>query len=308
MHNGDRKYLEAQKPYLTVLLKRLAELIGPDGREHIDGMRFLDWPSSPNEQGVTAGLQGLLVMTLDSGARLMTALGDKDTANLCATAAARGRKVVPNVNQSKSGAALLSLAGMMPAKQVSDDVLKVGGPKNISTFYGYYVLQALAKSGDTDTALDFIRTFWGTMLDYGATTFWEDFNLDWTNNAARIDELVPPGKKDLHGDYGAYCYIGFRHSLCHGWASGPTAWLSEHVLGVTPLEPGCKVVRIAPQLGNLQWAEGDYPTPHGIIHVRHDRQADGTILSKITVPPGVKVDKVNAGSSVKIDAASRRSE
>ena len=308
MHNGDRKYLEAQKPYLTVLLKRLAELIGPDGREHIDGMRFLDWPSSPNEQGVTAGLQGLLVMTLDSGARLMTALGDKDTANLCATAAARGRKVVPNVNQSKSGAALLSLAGMMPAKQVSDEVLKVGGPKNISTFYGYYVLQALAKSGDTDTALDFIRTFWGTMLDYGATTFWEDFNLDWTNNAARIDELVPPGKKDLHGDYGAYCYIGFRHSLCHGWASGPTAWLSEHVLGVTPLEPGCKVVRIAPQLGNLQWAEGDYPTPHGIIHVRHDRQADGTILSKITVPPGVKVDKVNAGSSVKIDAASRRSE
>ena len=40
---------------------------------------------------------------------------------------------------------------------------------------------------------------------------------------ARIDELVPPGKKDLHGDFGAYCYVGFRHSLCHGWASGPTA-------------------------------------------------------------------------------------
>ena len=291
MHIGDRKYLEAQQHYLTVLLKRLAGLIGPDGREHIDGMRFLDWPSSSNQQGVTAGLQGLLVMTLDSGARLMTVLNDKDTANLCATAAARGRKVVPDVNHSKSGAALLSLAGMLPAKQVSDEVLKVGGPKNISTFYGYYVLQALAKSGDTDAALDFIRTFWGTMLDYGATTFWEDFNLDWTNNAARIDELVPPGKKDLHGDYGAYCYKGFRHSLCHGWASGPTAWLSEHVLGVTPLEPGCQLVRIAPQLGNLQWAEGDYPTPHGVIHVRHDRRTDGTIQSKITVPPGVKVEK-----------------
>lgn len=308
MHNGDRRYLEAQKPYLTVLLKRLAGLIGPDGHEHIDGMRFLDWPSSPNEQGVTAGLQGLLVMTLESGARLMTVLEDKDTADLCVTAAARGRKVVPNVNQSKSGAALLSLAGMMPAKQVSDEVLKVGGPKNISTFYGYYVLQALAKSGDSDTALDFIRAFWGTMLDYGATTFWEDFNLDWTANAARIDELVPPGKKDLHGDYGAYCYIGFRHSLCHGWASGPTAWLSEHVLGVTPLEPGCKVVGIAPQLGNLQWAEGDYPTPNGVIHVRHDRQADGTIQSKITVPPGVKVDKVNAGSSVNTEGAAGRQD
>jgi hypothetical protein len=291
MHNGDRQYLEAQKTYLTALLKRLAELIGPDGRERIDGMRFLDWPSSPNKQGVTAGLQGLLVMTLESGARLMTALGDKESAALCSTAAARGHKVVPDANQSKSGAALLSLAGMSDAKRVADDVLKAGGPRNISTFYGFYVLQALAKSGDTATALDFIRTYWGAMLDYGATTFWEDFNLDWTNNAARIDELVPPGKKDLHGDYGAYCYKGFRHSLCHGWASGPTAWLSQTVLGVKPLEPGFRRVRIAPQLGNLQWAEGDYPTPRGVIHIRHDRRPDGTIKSKTTVPPGVEVVK-----------------
>jgi H/ACA ribonucleoprotein complex subunit 4 len=29
---------------------------------------------------------------------------------------------------------------------------------------------------------------------------------------------------DIHGDFGDHCYRGFRHSLCHGWASGPTAW------------------------------------------------------------------------------------
>ena len=253
-------------------------------------MRFLDWPSSPNHQGVTAGLQALLVMTLESGARLMTTLGDAGTAKLCAEAAARGRKVVPDVNKSKSGAALLALAGMMDAKQTSDAVLKVGGPKDISTFYGFYVLQALAKSGDAETALDFIRTYWGAMLDLGATTFWEDFNLDWTPNAARIDELVPPGKKDIHGDFGAYCYEGFRHSLCHGWASGPTAWLSQNVLGVKPLEPGCKRVRIAPQLGNLKWAEGAYPTPLGPIRVRHDRKPDGTIASRIDAPPEIRVE------------------
>ena len=291
MHHGNREYLEAQKGYLTPLLRRLANLIGPDGKERIDGMRFLDWPSSLNQPGVTAGLQGLLVMTLESGSRLMAALGDKDTAKLCVEAAARGRMVVPDVNKSKSGAALLSLAGMLDAKHVSDEVLKVGGPKDLSTFYGFYVLQALAKSGDTDTALGFIRTYWGAMLDFGATTFWEDFNLEWTNNAARIDELVPPGKKDLHGDYGAYCYVGFRHSLCHGWASGPTAWLSQNVLGVKPLEPGFKRVRIVPQLGDLQWGEGDYPTPLGTIHVRHERQPDGTVKSKITAPPGVEVEK-----------------
>jgi hypothetical protein len=289
MHYGNRQYLEAQKTYLTALLKRLVNLIGPDGKERIDGMRFLDWPSSSNPQGVTAGLQGLLVMTLESGARLMTVLGDADTAKLCTEAAARGRKVVPEVNKSKSGTALLSLAGMMDAKKVSDDVLKVGGPRDISTFYGFYVLQALAKSGDTDTALDFIRTYWGAMLDFGATTFWEDFNLDWTNNAARIDELVPPGKKDIHGDYGAYCYVGFRRSLCHGWASGPTAWLSQNVLGVKPVEPGCRKIKIEPHLGDLRWVEGTYPTPQGVVKIRHERRPDGSIKSVVKAPPGVEI-------------------
>lgn len=289
MHHGDRAYLAAQKPYLSALLKKLSALIGPDGREKINGMRFLDWPSSPNKQGVTAGLQGLLVMTLESGSRLMQVLDDPTTAALCNEAAARGRKVAPAVNASKSGAALLSLAGMMDAKKTADEVLKIGGPKNVSTFYGFYVLQALAKAGETDTALEFISKYWGAMLDLGATTFWEDFDLDWTNNAARIDELVPAGKKDVHGGYGAYCYIGFRHSLCHGWASGPTAWLSENVLGVTPLEPGFKRVRIVPQLGRLKWAEGTYPTPLGAIKVRHERQADGSVKSKIDAPVGMVV-------------------
>lgn len=35
-------------------------------------------------------------------------------------------------------------------------------------------------------------------------------------------------------DGGAWCYVGLRHSFCHGWASGPTAWLSRHVLGIEP--------------------------------------------------------------------------
>ncbi len=257
LHHGNRDYLSAQQPYLTALLKRLANLVGPDGKERINGMRFLDWPSSDNQQGVTAGLQGLLVMTLDSGARLMTELGDSDTATLCAEAAARGRKVVPGVNHSKSGAALLSLAGMMDAKLTSDEVLKAGGPQGISTFYGFYVLQALGKSGDVDTALEFIRTYWGAMLDMGATTFWEDFDLEWTENAARIDELVPAGKKDIHGDFGAYCYIGFRHSFCHGWASGPTAFLSQQVLGVKPLEPGFRRVPHRAPVGSTQVGRRD---------------------------------------------------
>ena len=155
--------------------------------------------------------------------------------------------------------------------------MAVDGAKRMSTFYGYYVLQARAKAGDYQGCLDCIRTYWGGMLDLGATTFWEDFNLDWTANAAGIDELVPPGKKDIHGDFGNYCYKGLRHSLCHGWASGPTPWLTEHVLGIQIVNPGCKAIKIEPHLGDLKWVEGTFPTPFGILKVRHESQPDGTV-------------------------------
>lgn len=288
-HHGNRAYLEGQKEYLAQLLRHLATFVGPDGKESLDGMRFLDWPTSENKRAVNEGLQGMLVWAMESGGRLMTTLGDRDTAKLCSDVVARLRKVTPESSGRKSPAALLALAGLADAKAVAETVLKKDGAHDVSTFYGFYVLQALARARETDTALDFISTYWGAMLDFGATTFWEDFDLEWTKDAGRIDELVPPGKKDLHGDCGAFCYLGFRHSFCHGWASGPTAWLSQNVLGVQPVEPGFRTVRVVPQLGRLKWAEGTYPTPLGPIHVRHDRGADGKITSKIETPPGMTV-------------------
>ena len=104
---------------------------------------------------------------------------------------------------------------------------------------------------DWQGALDAIRQYWGGMLKMGATSFWEDFNLEWMENAAPIDELVPEGKVDIHGDWGAYCYIKFRHSLCHGWASGPCPFMTHYILGIRIEEAGCKKLRIDPQLGDL---------------------------------------------------------
>ncbi|QTN30984.1 alpha-L-rhamnosidase [Akkermansiaceae bacterium] len=288
LHHGNLPYLTAQKPYLTDLLKRLSTFVDADGKETLDGHRFLDWPTADDKVAVHEGLQAMMTMTMESGSRLSTILGDKETAALCDATAAKLRKHSPASSGRKSPAALLSLAGLRDAKQVSEGTLKKDGPKDLSTFYGFYVLNALAKSGDIQTGLDFISQYWGGMLDFGATTFWEDFDLAWTENAGRIDEIVPPGKKDLHGDFGAHCYIGFRHSFAHGWAGGPTAWLSANVLGVRPVAPGCAQVVIAPNLGNLEWAEGTYPTPRGPIKVRHDKQADGSIKSTVELPAGIE--------------------
>jgi hypothetical protein len=285
-HHGDLNYLKQQQPYLTALLKRLSTYVDPGGREKLDGMRFLDWPTFENKTAVHEGLQAMMTLTMESGARLCEILEDRDTARLCIDTAKLLRKHQPEASGRKSPAALLSLAGFRDAADVAM-VLKKDGPKDLSTFYGFYVLNALAKSGDIDTGIDFISKYWGGMIDFGATTFWEDFDLAWTSNAGRIDEPIAPGNKDLHGDFGAHCYLGFRHSFCHGWAGGPTAWLSKNVLGVEPLAPGCAKVRIRPRLGRLTWVEGTYPTPHGAIRVRHEKQVDGSVKSTITLPPGV---------------------
>ena len=285
-HHGNLDYLRQQQPYLAALLKRLTTFVDADGREKLDGMRFLDWPTFENKTAVHEGLQAMMTLTMESGARLSEILGDTETSKLCTDTAKLLRKHLPKSSGRKSPAALLSIAGFRDPADVAK-VLKQDGPKDLSTFYGFYVLNALAKSGDIDTGLDFISQYWGGMLDFGATTFWEDFDLDWTQNAGRIDEPVATGKKDLHGDFGAHCYVGFRHSFCHGWAGGPTAWLSRNVLGVTPATPGCATVRITPNLGRLSWAEGTYPTPKGPIHVRHEKQADGSVKSIVKLPDGI---------------------
>lgn len=286
--HGNLEYLKQQQPYMTALLKRLMNYIGEDGKEKLDGQRFLDWPTADDKTAVHEGLQAMMAMTMDSGARISDLYNDPELAKACTEASAKLRTHTPESSGRKSPAALLALAGLRDADEVSDNVLKKDGAKDLSTFYGFYVLNALAKSGDIQTGLDFISQYWGGMLDFGATTFWEDFNLEWTENAGRIDEIVPEGKKDLHGDFGAHCYIGFRHSFAHGWAGGPTAWLSENILGIKPMAPGCAKVKITPNLGNLDWVEGTFPTPKGAIKVRHEKQPDGTIKSKIELPNGIE--------------------
>ena len=291
MHNGDLNYLKQQKTYLTALLKQYIKKITPNNSEDLnDGARFLDWPSSTDPKAIHAGLQAMMVMTLNAGAELCTALNDPITAQKCKAAIARLKKNVPDPGASKQAAALLSLSGLMPADK-ANQILSVGGVHNYSTFFGYYMLQAKAKAGDYQGAIDAIKNYWGPMLALGATTFWEDFNIDWIPNAGRIDELVPPGKKDIHGDYGAFCYKGFRHSLCHGWASGPTPWLTQYVLGVNVMAPGCAVLKIAPHLGNLTYAEGSYPTPLGIVTIKDTKLPNGKIRIDVKAPKGVKIIK-----------------
>lgn len=288
MAHGDIEYLREQKPYLQDLVKQIVSKV-KDGKEQMNGNRFLDWPSSEDPDAIHAGLQAMTIMALEKASLISKVLEDFETQNICDGTISTMREYLPNVNQSKQAAALLAISGLLDPLVAYDKVLKVGGAKGFSTFYGYYMLEAMAAAGKHQEAMEIISQYWGGMLDLGATTFWEDFNIDWLENAGRIDKLIPQGKVDIHGTYGDYCYVGHRHSLCHGWASGPTAWLSEHVLGVKISKPGGREYTVSPNLGDLNFVEGTYPTPYGVIAIRHVKNSDGSVKTEVNSPEEVKV-------------------
>lgn len=287
---GDDSYLEKHHAYLKATFDNIERHISSSNT--LTGIKrpFLDWPTEHNRTAVLAGMQALAVMAARTGKELAEALGDAEWAEQCRKMESRLASVHPQPAGSKQAAALLALTRLQDPQTMFSEVLGVNGNEGVSTFYGYYMLEGMAAAGEVQRAIDTVRAYWGGMLDMGATSFWEDFNLAWTNNAFRIDQYPIPGKKDVHGDYGEFCYSGFRHSLCHGWSSGPAAWLINRVLGIRPASPGCRDVEVKPCLGNLAWAEGAMALPGGrVIKVSAHYLEDGRLDVKIDAPTDVRV-------------------
>ena len=303
---GDADYLARHHRYLSETVARIVSCITPSNTFETADRTILDWPTEHNTAAKRAGIQALAVLALRDGAFLSEELSDSVLAKTCRRAAGRiAAQPCPSPNGSKQAAALLALAGMADARTVFREVLGRNGHDGVSTFYGYYLLEAMSAAGEDTRALDTVRDYWGAMLDVGATSFWEDFKISWTNDCFRIDELPVSGKKDIHGDYGEFCYPGFRHSLCHGWSSGPAAWLIGHVLGIRPLEAGCRTVQVRPSLGGLDWAEGAMALPCGeAVRVRVEKDAAGALKVDVCAPQGVRLVRGDTDEGARATSAS----
>ncbi len=141
----------------------------------------------------------------------------------------------------------------------------------ITPYYGYYVIEAMAKMGHRAEALDWIRNYWGGMLAEGATSYWEAYDPYWH-------------KRDFHGSLQADNRSGYFVSLAHGWSSGVVPWLMDQIVGINPAAPGFSVVDIRPNLAGLSWVRGGEPTPRGMIEVSV-KQRTGETEVQVDLPP-----------------------
>jgi alpha-L-rhamnosidase len=290
LHSGDKDFLASQRDNLLRILAGMdTTLDATTGllASNQQAWLFVDWAPALNinspETRIGTHLQYIRAYT--AAARLFSYLGD---AGNSAKYDARARKSIaaaqaafrdPRTGTYGTTWQVNALAAL--AIPDSDNVaiwinvlshVKQDSPADpvISPYFNAYVIDAMASLGHRREALEWIRQYWGGMLAEGATSFWEAYDLRWP-------------KSDPHLSLQADRTSGYFVSLAHGWSSGPTAWLQEKILGVTPLDPGYDTVDVHPDLLDLTWAYGTVPTPHGLIKINLDKQR-GIILD---LPRGV---------------------
>lgn len=284
LYTGDNEFIVENKEYAISLIRIISELINTDGTDNLPGY-FLDWPCNNKPQSIS-GSRALLALALTSSAELCKIYEEYDLSAICTDK----KNILINTQLNSYGAkqvtAVAALAGWIDEESAGKEIL-TNGAAGWSTFMSYYLLKTASKHSMTE-ALDALQSYYGAMLEMGATTFWEDFDLSWINNSTPIDMIPDDDRTDIHGDFGAFCYKGLRHSLCHGWSSAPTAFLAEEVLGVKIVAPGCKTIILEPDLGNLNFAEGLFPTPHGNVFISCTKN-DNIIKTVYSAPAGVEI-------------------
>lgn len=289
MQNGRYEYLKSRHDAIVNIIKLMSRHISSDGNFAASGRCLFDWPSWHDGKMSATGIHSVVKMMFDAAEYLLCELGDEDNAKFCRECAAVMSKAVFPDFDYKQISAMHVMSGLRDAETENRRLLSKNGAYGISTFLGMFTFAARALAGDAKSVLSDIKGLYGKMLDIGATSFWEDFDPDWCENAGRIDELTSDGLEDIHGDRGAYCYIGFRHSLCHGWSAGVCAYLSEYVLGVKIKAPACRQIEISACPDGLDFVEGTYPTPFGKIFVRHEKNSDGTYKTTYSAPKEIQV-------------------
>jgi hypothetical protein len=291
---GDTSFAQDAMPFLEANAAGIREHLTPEGLFRIHGWNMFDWaPMDTPSDGIVTHQNCLAVMGLRETAGLARETGNSDLAQAWDAMADRIDTAVnahlwseerqadldclradgspsPVFSQQTQTAAYISGVAKGARAEVCQaivDTAPAGFVTAGSPFYMFFVLEALVRQGRFTELLEQIRGYWGVQIAAGATTFWEQYYQPAAGTG-------PINGASAHR---------LTRSHCHGWSAAPTFFLSQHVLGVQPLQPGYEAVRIAPQPGGLAWAHGRVPTPHGPVVV-HWEQKDGSFFMDVSLP------------------------
>lgn len=326
---GDQKFVVDIYPRMKSLMDYI------NARENKNGLLewmpgdwiFIDWADKLSKEGEVSFEQLLYCRSLETMALCADLAGEKQAAALYLKKAESLREKLFKLYWNESKKALVhsrvnglatdqvtryanmfgiffnyfsenQKSGVKSQVLLNDKISKITTP-----YMRFYELEALCALGEQKYVLEEMKKYWGGMLKLGATSFWEEFN---------------PDKKD--DEHLAMYGRPFGKSLCHAWGASPIYLLGKYYLGVNPTSPGYKTFQISPDLGGLEWMEGEVPTPNGEIKIRctkstiyvYAQEGNGILTIKSVIPPKTNLGKfkevakftyelpINSGTNYKV--------
>ena len=288
LFDGDARFAREMLPAVERLLVFFKPYVNDDGLiENIPGWVFIDW-ALIGRSGCVAPLNAIYYMALKSAEYLGRQAESNRFSARCREASLLIEKnfhrifwskekrlyrdcIAPDepdagrtCSQHTQAIAVLTGLSRMDSRELMSRTLADPKLVQASPFFSYYLLEALSRAGLGKEALEFIRSKWGSMIDGGATTFWEEWQTD--------------------GTYRDGYWAARPRSFCHAWSAAPTAWMSRHLLGVRQEETDGSLL-FAPALCGLTEAEGSVPTRYGVIQVAWNVTGE-KFSAELTLPPG----------------------
>ncbi|MDT8391947.1 MAG: alpha-L-rhamnosidase N-terminal domain-containing protein [Lentisphaeria bacterium] len=288
---GDRKLLDRLLPTAEKIFDYFDEITDPElGVLYDLGPRFKAYcflDHTPIERrGLITGLNALYTRALLTGAALFDTVNREE---LSALLHQRLNKAVTTLreltwdddqqlfvdcwydgrqsSQASPQTNILALYGGLASPDQYDTIFdslyqheppfeRVPGDKSDNPYFKYFLLETAFAIGRREWAFNYMKWYWGGMLEKGATTWWELFN-----------PLSPT--------------VDTPGSSCHGYGVSPNAFLIREVAGIRPAIPGYSAIYFNPLISSLKSVKTKIPTHYGHISLEwtldDNNQLDATI-------------------------------
>ena len=274
---ADKEFIARIYPMAKKLVQFCETRLNSDGfLEGIeDDWTFIDW-SDIEKVGAVCAEQMLLVKTYSAMAYICKEIGQSDECEY----EDKSKKLLAKINEYywddekgafidgyKSGnrnvtrhanifAVMYDLATKEQAQSILKNVLKNDSITKITTpYFEGYELDALAKLGDFKAVESMLSSYWGGMIDLGATTIWEEYCPTMTG----IEHYAMYGGK-------------YEKSLCHAWGAGPIYLFGRYYLGVYATKAGYETFNVEPKTCGLKKIRGIVPVNGGEVRVEMDEK------------------------------------
>ncbi len=187
---------------------------------------FIDW--CPGLEGLTA-LQGVYLYTLERFSKLLKAIGDEEhekySSHLAEVRCACRKHLYDEnahafINELDNGQlsvhsqVWMILGGVIDGEEAKELLIRTLNNRDakqpVTPYMRHYVTEAMFALNMRNEAVQYLKTFWGGMLEHGADTFWEAYIPDDPDFSPYDDRMI--------------------NSLCHAWSCTPSYFIRKYGL------------------------------------------------------------------------------